>query len=139
MRRGPRGLLVTLLGAAIVIAGAFYFGFQGQKDDAETSRAFLTHAAAGEIPEAYALLHSDITTQHSAEDLGALLDGLAPYTDIRFPSLSFSTSNGNRSTELTGTGTTANGCESALEFELRNGLITYFDIQPLCRTQQSGT
>lgn len=133
MLKGPRGLLVTLLGAAIIIFGAFYFGFQGQKDDAETSRTFLTHMAAGEAAEAHALLHASITERHSVEDLRALLDGMEAYTDISFPSISFSSSNGSRSTELTGTGTTDSGCESELQFELLNGVITFFDIAPVCR------
>lgn len=133
MLKGPRGLLVTLLGAAIIIAGAFYFGFQGQKDDAETSRLFMTHAAAGETAQAHALLSASIREQHSVEDLGNLLGGMEAYTDISFPSISFSSSNGSRSTELTGTGTTDSGCESELQFDLRDGEITYFDISPLCR------
>ena len=133
MFRGPRGLLFTLLGAAVVIFGAFFFGFQGQKDDAETSRTFLTHMAAGETTEAHALLHLSITEQHSAADLAALLQGMEAYTDIRFPSISFSTNNGTRSTELNGTGTTDSGCESDLTFELLNGEITFFDITPVCR------
>lgn len=133
MLKGPRGLLVTLLGAAVVIFGAFYFGFQGQKDDAETSRTFMTHVAAGEVAEAHALLHTSISERHSIEDLRALLDGMEAYTDISFPSISFSSSNGTRTTDLTGTGTTDSGCESALEFALLNGEITFFDIAPLCR------
>ncbi|HID67350.1 MAG TPA: hypothetical protein EYP31_03610 [Roseibacterium sp.] len=133
MFRGPRGLLFSLLGAAVVIFGAFYFGFQGQKDDADTSRAFLTHMAAGETPEAYALLHSSITETRSADDLAELFAGMETYTDIRFPSISFSSSNGRRTTELTGTGTTDSGCESGLVFALLNGEITSFDITPLCR------
>ena len=133
MFKGPRGLIVTLLGAAAVIAMAFIFGFQGQKDDADTSRAFLTHMAAGESAEAYVLLHASITDRHSAADLSGLLRGMEPFTEISFPSISFSSSNGRRTTELTGTGTTATGCESALAFELLNGEITYFDIQPVCR------
>lgn len=137
MFRRPGGLLVTLLGAALVIAGAFYFGFQGQKDDAETSRAFMTHAAAGEMPEAYALLHASITDEHSVDDLSQILAGMEVYTSISFPSISFSSSNGNRSTELTGTGSTDSGCESDLEFEVLNGEITYFDITPLCRDGDS--
>lgn len=133
MFKGPRGLLITLLGAAVIIAGAFYFGFQGQKDDAETSRLFLTHAAAGEAAEAHALLHSSITERHSVEDLAAMLDGMEAYTQINFPSFSFSTSNGQRTSELEGTGTTDSGCESDLQFHLLNGEITYFDITPFCR------
>lgn len=133
MLKGPRGLLVTLLGAAVVIVGAFYFGFQGQKDDAETSRAFLTHAAAGEMPEAYALLHGSITDLHSVEDLSEMLGDMEVYSTISFPSISFSTSNGTRTTELTGTGTTDGGCESELQFALLNGDITFFDIAPVCR------
>lgn len=137
MFKGPRGLLITLLGAAVVIAGAFIFGFQGQKDDAETSRAFMTHAAAGEAEEAHALLHASITEIHSASDMADLLQGMEVYTDISFPSISFSTNNGTRTTELTGTGTTDSGCESELQFELLNGEITFFDITPLCRSGAS--
>lgn len=133
MFKGPRGLLFTLLGAAIIIAGAFYFGFQGQKDDAETSRAFMTHAAAGELVEAHALLHASVAERHSAEDLGDLLQGMEAYSEIRFPSISFSNTNGRRTTDLTGSGTTDSGCESELRFELLNGEITFFDISPLCR------
>lgn len=133
MFKGPRGLLITLLGAAVVIAGAFFFGFQGQKDDAETSRLFMTHAAAGEAAEAHALLHASITERHSVEDLGNLLAGMEVYTQINFPGISFSTSNGTRSSELNGTGITESGCESELQFELLNGEITFFDITPLCR------
>ncbi len=139
MFRGPRGLLFTLLAAAAIIAGAFIFGFQGQKDDADTSRAFLTHAAAGELAQAHGLLHASITERTSAEALGTLLAGMDVYSDIRFPSISFSTTNGARRTELTGTGTTDGGCESALQFELLNGEITFFDIQPLCRARASDT
>ncbi|GAB5448785.1 hypothetical protein [Gymnodinialimonas sp.] len=137
MFKGPRGLLVTLLGAAVVIAGAFYFGFQGQKDDAETSRLFLTHVAAGETAEAHALLHASITERHSVEDIAELLAGMEAYTQIDFPAFSFSSSNGQRSSELEGTGTTDSGCESTLQFHLLNGEITFFDITPLCRTPAS--
>lgn len=137
MLKGPRGLLVTLLGAAIVIAGAFYFGFQGQKDDAETSRMFLTHAAAGEAAEAHALLHASITERHSVDELAAMLARMEAYTQINFSSISFSTSNGTRTTELTGTGTTDSGCESELSFSLLNGEITFFDISPLCTSGAS--
>lgn len=132
MFKGPRGLVITLLGAAVVIAGAYFFGFQGQKDDAETSRGFMTHMAAGETAQAHALLHASITERHSVEELGTLLTGMEAYSDISFPSISFSSSNGTRTTELTGTGTTDSGCESDLRFELRNGEITFFDITPLC-------
>ncbi|MBL4627595.1 MAG: hypothetical protein JKY00_06065 [Roseicyclus sp.] len=139
MFRGPRGLIFTLLGAAVIIFGAFYFGFQGQKDDADTSRAFLTHMAAGETPEAYALLHSSITQAYSPEDLAGSFVDMEVYTDISFPSISFSSSNGRRTTELTGTGTTDSGCESGLVFALLNGEITSFDITPLCRGGASGS
>lgn len=132
MLKGPRGLLFTLLIAAVLIAGAFIFGFQGQKDDAETSRAFLTHMAAGETAEGYALLHGSITEQHTPEELAGLLRGMEVYTSIRFPSISFSTVNGQRTTRLTGTGTTDTGCESDLAFTLLNGEISFFDITPLC-------
>ncbi len=133
MFKGPRGLLITLFGAAVIIFGAFYFGFQGQKDDADTSRAFLTHMGAGEVDQAYALLHLSITEQHSPEGLVELLQGMEPFTEIRFPSISFSSSAGSRTTSLTGTGTTQSGCESALQFDLLNGEITFFNIEPLCR------
>lgn len=139
MMRGPRGLLLTLLGAAAIIAAAFLFGFRGQKDDAETSRAFLTHAAAGEMDAAYALLHVAITGQYDVAAVADMLAGMDAYTEIRFPGISFSTENGRRFTELIGTGTTATGCESALEFELRDGAITFFDIQPLCRRPDPAT
>lgn len=133
MFRGPRGLLITLLGAAVVIALAITFGFQGQKDDAETSRAFMTHATAGETDAAYALLHASITERNSVEEMAQMLSGMEVYSTISFPSISFSTTNGTRNTELTGTGTTDSGCESALQFELLDGEITFFDITPLCR------
>ncbi|MBY4895001.1 hypothetical protein KUL25_19760 [Rhodobacteraceae bacterium N5(2021)] len=133
MLKGPRGLLVTLLGAAIVVAGAIYFGFQDQKGDAETARLFMTHAAAGETAEAHALLHASIAERHSVEDLAAMLTGMEPYTQINFPTFSFSTTNGQRTAALLGTGTTDSGCESALQFNLLNGEITFFDIAPLCR------
>ncbi|ABD53877.1 hypothetical protein [Jannaschia sp. CCS1] len=133
MFKGPRGLLVTLLGAGLVIAAAFIFGFQGQKDDTDTSRAFLTHAAAGEMTEAHTLLHTSIAERHSVDDLTDILAGMDVYSTISFPSISFSASNGSRSTELTGTGTTDSGCESALRFDLLDGEITFFDITPLCR------
>ncbi len=139
MFKGPRGLLFTLLGAAVIIAGAFFFGFQGQKDDAETSRTFMTHAAAGELEEAHALLHASIAERHTPQELGELVRGMEPYTEIRFPSISFSNVNGRRTTELTGTGTTDAGCESDLQFELLNGAITFFDITPLCRGGASDT
>lgn len=140
MLRGPRGLIVTLLGAAVIIAAAIYFGFQDQKDDAETSRAFLTHAAAGEMAEAYALLHPGVTQSYSLADVSAMLVGMEPFTDISFPGISFSYGVGPRTTELTGTGSTGSGCESALQFELFEGEITFFDISPVCRGQGgSGT
>ncbi|WP_224813836.1 hypothetical protein [Hasllibacter sp. MH4015] len=132
MLKGPRGLIVTLLGAALVIAGAIVFGFQGQKGDADISRAFLTHMAAGEVAEAHDLLHPTISERHSAGELATLLRGMEPFTEIRFPSISFSTVNGRRTTEFNGSGTTASGCESDLEFHLLNGEITFFDITPLC-------
>lgn len=135
MLKGPRGLLVTLLGAALIIVGAFVFGFKGQKGDADTSRAFLAHVAAGEISEAYGLLHASITQETSQAELMSILEGMDTYTEVNFPSISFSTVNGRRTTELTGTGTTANGCESEMFFALLNGAITGFDISPLCRVQ----
>jgi hypothetical protein len=133
MFKGTRGLLLTLLGAGVIIALAFTFGFRGQKDDADTSRAFLTHLAAGEIAEARALLHTSLAAQFSDVALETATRGMEPYTEIRFPSISFSSSLGNRTTDLSGTGTTASGCESALAFSLLNGEITRFDITPLCR------
>lgn len=132
MFRGPRGLVFTLLGAAAVIALAITFGFRGQKADVEISRNFLNHLATGEFDEAYALLHPSIRGQLTLQELSASVAGMQPYSDISFPSFSFSTSNGTRETELTGTGITASGCESALEFGLLDGIITYFDISPLC-------
>lgn len=139
MFKGPRGLLLTLLGAAIIIAGAFYFGFQGQKDDTETSRAFMTHAAAGEVTEAHALLHASVTQNLSADDLAEMMSGMEVYSTISFPSISFSNVNGRRTTELTGTATTDTGCESDVTFALLNGAITGFDITPLCRGSAADT
>ncbi len=132
MLRGPRGLIATLLVAAAVIAFAIIFGFRGQKEDAETARAFLNHLAASEISEAHGLLHSSITERMSEADLRASVLGLHAYEAINFPSFSFSTTNGNRTSELSGTGTAVDGCVSDLEFELLNGVITYFSIEPLC-------
>ena len=43
--------------------------------------------------------------------------------------------NGNRESELTGSGTTASGCTSDMTFRLFNSTITGFDIQPLCRVE----
>lgn len=126
-------LLFILLGGLAAIGGALYFGSLGRTDDAETARLFMTHAAIGETAEAHALLHASITERHGVEDLAATLAGMETYTEITFPSFMFSTSNGIRTIELEGTGTTASGCESALEFHLRNGEITFFDITPLCQ------
>ncbi|QXT39343.1 hypothetical protein [Gymnodinialimonas ceratoperidinii] len=133
MIKGPRGLLVTLLGAAVVIASAFYFGFAGQRGDSETSRLFMTHAAAQETAQAHALLHPTVHAHVSVEELSGMMAQMAPYTQISFPSVSFSTSNGTRRTELSGTGSTDAGCESTLRFTLVDGLITAFEIEPLCR------
>ena len=132
MLRGPRGLIATLLVAALLIAGAIVFGFRGQKDDVATARAFLNHLSAAEISQAHGLLHASITGNLSESDLRTSVQGMQAYADISFPSFGFSTVNGRRTTELSGTGTTADGCESALEFELLNGVITYFNIEPLC-------
>lgn len=132
MLRGPRGLIVTLVGAAIIIALAIVFGFRGQKSDVETARAFLNHLAAAEVSEAHALLHASITDRLPEAELRSATAGMHAFEDINFPGFSFQTTNGTRTTELTGTGTTADGCESELTFELLNGVITYFNIEPLC-------
>ncbi len=132
MFRGPRGLIIGLLCAAVAIGFAITFGLRGSNQDADTVRAFLNHLAAEEITQAHGLLHNSITERLPEEELRASVAGLQTFDDISFPSFSFSTSNGTRTTELTGTGTTASGCESALDFELLNGVITYFNIEPLC-------
>jgi hypothetical protein len=134
MIKGPRGLLVTIAGAAVVIAAAFHFGLEGQRGDAETARLFMTHAAAEETTQAHALLHPTGSARYSVE-LAALMADMAPYSRISFPSVSFSTANGTRTTELSGIGSTNADCESDLHFTLVDGLITTFDITPLCREE----
>jgi hypothetical protein len=135
MTKGPRGLLMTIAGAAVVIAAAFHFGLEGQRGDAETARLFMTHAAAEETAQAHALLHSTGSARYSVEELAALMADMAPYSRISFPSVSFSTENGTRTTELSGSGSTDADCESDLHFTLVDGLITTFDITPLCREE----
>mgnify|MGYP001796054443 CR=1 FL=1 len=129
-----RPFIYIILSIAAVI-GVFVFGIFRAGGDGDIARAFLAHLGASEITEAYALLHTDVTSTFSFEQFTTATQNTATYTDVSFPSLSFSTENGTRITEVVGTGTTADGCESALEFEFLNGEITFFDIQPLCRTQ----
>lgn len=132
MFKGARGLIATLLGAALIITLAFVYGFRDQKDDAATARAFLGHLTADEIPQAYALLHRSITDTLPQNNLRSQVRGLQPFETIAFPSISFSNVNGNRTTEFSGTGTTSGGCESDLAIILRDGAISYFNIEPLC-------
>lgn len=133
MFQGSRGLRLTLLAAAAVIAAAYTFGFQGPRDDTDTARAFLTHLAAGERDAAHALLHPSIAERQSAADIAAMFTGMAAYTQITFPSINEEASNGTRSTQLSGTGITAGGCTSALSFAFLDGTITDFAVEPICR------
>lgn len=130
MLKGARGLFLFLGGAALLIVGAFYFGFNAQKSDRATAMDFMTHISEGRMVEAHALLEPGVIT---LDDLRGVLGGVGNYTDVSFPSRSWSTTNGSRLSRYEGTGTTTSGCTSELVIELRNGAINFFDIAPLCR------
>jgi hypothetical protein len=135
MFKGARGVILVLLGAAAIITCAFIFGFRGPKDDIATARTFLNHLAADEITEAQALLHPSATQDLANTDIRDVLGIVAnaePFAEMGFPFINFSVVNGLRTTEISGTGTTARGCESALSFVLLNGEISFFNIEPLC-------
>ena len=135
MLKGARGVIVFIGGAVAIIVAAIWFGFQDQKGDSRTAREFLSLAGSGQIAEARALLHPGTADSLSEDALHAIFDPLAPFVDVGFNSFSWSTSNGVRQGRIEGTGTTADGCSSQLEFEMLNGEITHFSIAPLCQRQ----
>lgn len=132
MLKGPRGVIVFVLGAVAIIAAVIWFGFQDQKGDARTARSFLTLAAEGQIVEARALLHPGTAAVFSAEAMRTIFDPLEPFSEIDFNAVAWSISNGVRQARLEGRGITAAGCSSGLTFELLDGQITHFGITPLC-------
>lgn len=133
MFKGARGLIATLLGAALIITLAIVFGFRDQKDDAATARAFLTHLGEDEFAQAHGLLHLHEQRSMTVQNFSAIFRDLEPYVEIRFPSVSFSTINGTRTSVLTGTARTETGCESDVEIHLLDGGIRSYRIAPLCR------
>ena len=132
MAKGLRSNVVAIIGAIAVVGGGIAYFISGNVQDRDTSREFLTNLTGGNVAGAYDLLHDEVTATLSLEGLSDLVAEAAPLVEINFPSTSFSNNNGTRLTELSGTATTSDGCESAVEVELLNGEVTYFDVTPLC-------
>lgn len=114
--------LVVLIG---VVYGAVMFFSAGARDHA---RGFVEDVSAGEFAAAHARLHPQLQQQLSVEELGQMFEGIQPYVDVSFTSISMQ---GGRS-DLTGTATTASDCTSQVQFTLFGDDIDMFNITPLC-------
>ena len=96
----------------------------------EAAKSFLTLASTGDYAAARDLLHSELQKEFTVERLATALAGVKPYTDISFGSVETAAGSG---TQLEGKATTADGCSSRTTFDILDGKIIAFSIEPLCR------
>lgn len=138
MRRAilPISLVLLSFGA---LTALFMWIFQGQRDDVAAAREFLTLLAAGDHGAASEFMTPALSRQINSADLNLRLGNLEQWDRLSFPSRSSNWAGEDRSTEITGTGTTVSGCESSLTIRIENGQIDAFNITPLCPAQDVET
>ncbi|MBL4627597.1 MAG: hypothetical protein JKY00_06075 [Roseicyclus sp.] len=132
MRRAILPVSLTLAGF-FLMGWLFWGAFEAQRQDVAVARAFLTHLAAEEHPQATALMTPALSDRVGPGGLARFFGQIEPWDHIGFSSRS-SRGGGDdaRITELHGTGDAASGCESGLAIRLIDGLIDAFDVTPLC-------
>ena len=115
----------------VVVVGAFVFymlwSTSGERD---LARSFIIQMSSGDAEGAYDLFHPQFKAGYSLEQFVEAIAGVKPYTEVSFNSVARST---DKPTEIKGTATTADECESAVELKFVDETIVAFDIQPLCR------
>ncbi len=136
MRSGKRGNILAVAALLLALAVSFVFVFRGSTDDAEIASEFLTHLEAGNHEAAGQMMRRRARAALEDAVEAGRFDLLAPFEHVLFQSRRTSMGMGGRQSELQGTGVTASGCESQLQFLISNGRITFFDIRPIC--DQSG-
>ncbi|MEX5729669.1 hypothetical protein Ga0609869_003022 [Rhodovulum iodosum] len=92
------------------------------------ARQFVVLSSTGNYDAARALLHPQLQKDFPPELFEERFARVAPYTEVSFASVETTEAH----TRLQGRATTASGCASGLAFELREGQITAFEINPLC-------
>ncbi len=124
-----RTFLKIILG--LVVLGAIAFGvvMYMTSNTREIARQFVIQASSGGAEDARMLMHDALIKQFPDGKMSEAMAGVRPYTEVSFGSVETSAG----VTKLEGTATTADGCSSAISFELVKDQITAFNIAPLCR------
>ncbi len=136
MRSGRRGNILAVAALLLALVVSFALVFRGSTDDAAIASEFLTHLEAGNHEAAGQMMRRRARAALEDAVAAGRFDPLVPFEQVLFQSRRTSMGMGGRQSELQGTGVTASGCESRLQFLLSNGRITFFDIRPIC--DQSG-
>ncbi|MEM9754815.1 MAG: hypothetical protein AAF914_02420 [Pseudomonadota bacterium] len=118
--------VVVVFGLVLALAG---FSAGGERD---LARTFMGHLGDRNFDAALAMMHPDLASQFPGDTLARGVGDLAVYTDISFSG--FETSS-ERGTTVSGTATTANGCESPVTFSFVSDQLVAFNIETLCRAQ----
>lgn len=117
-------LVVAALGA-IMFGSIMYF----TASEREVARGFLINATSGNFDAARAVMHPALLEDVADPGLERMFGDAQPYSDVSFANIQTS---GGR-TSLSGTAKTADGCASAIDFELIEDILVSFNISPLCR------
>lgn len=107
--------------------------FGSQRDDVALAREFLTLMAGDQYAAAEKMVTPGLAAELETRPLAQVFGDLQEWSELSFPNRSSNSANGRRVTEITGTGTTVTGCESALSIRLVNGLIDAANISPVCQ------
>lgn len=118
-----------ILGLAVVVVLAIGAVLMMTKGEREIARNFVIQLSSANPDSAREHMHEALAAQFPDGKLNEAMAGAQPYTEVSFSKVEAS----GGVTKLEGTASTADGCSSKLSFELVNGQITSFNVEPLCR------
>lgn len=121
-----------ILGIAVLIWVAIAIGSWSAEGERDLARTFMSHLNDRNFDAALAMMHPGLATQFPEDTLAQAVGNLAVYSDISFSGFETSTETG---TTVSGTATTADGCESPVTFTFVSEQMVSFNIETLCQAR----
>jgi hypothetical protein len=120
--------LMIIAGVAVLGGAAFAIVMFVTSADRTMAKQFVIDMSSGAHEQAASVMHEELLKEFPVERMLEAFANVKPYTEVGFNSINAS---GGR-TNLEGTATTADGCESIVAITLLNDKIVSFNITPLC-------
>ncbi|MEM6275536.1 MAG: hypothetical protein AAF714_01185 [Pseudomonadota bacterium] len=120
---------LVILCSVVIIGGLVFFGIRGSADQREEARTFIRHVSDRNFDAMRAMMHPGLAEQFPPGSLAESLGRVAVYEEVSFTGFQSSTATG---ITVSGTARAADGCESAVTMTFMGGVMTAFNIAPVC-------